>query len=78
MTAEKTSPSPITIVADVHEAVKIQKRMSSGRMALKDALAKTVAEYNKLCSNKKHKIDAGRRSLIWNLQLGMNSTGSNR
>lgn len=69
VTAEKQAPSPISIMADIKEAIAVEKRVmrSGSRFALKDVLAKVVAEYNKLCTMRKHKIDSHRRSLIYNL-----------
>lgn len=72
VTAEKQTPSPISIAADIWEAICAEKR--SGRCGaktpLKDLLSKTVAEYNRMCANKKHRIESQRRSLIYNLSLG--------
>ena len=33
-------------------------------------LGKTVAKYNQLCTNKKHRIESTRRSMVYNLFLG--------
>lgn len=49
--------------------LRLQLRTLGGRMATKDCMSRVIADYNRLCSNKKHKIDAGRRGLIWNLLL---------
>lgn len=72
VTAEKQSPNPISMAADIREAIRAEKQ--SGRAAaktpLKDLLGKVVAEYNRLCTNKKHRIESQRRSLVYNLFLG--------
>ncbi|CAK9093773.1 Uncharacterized protein SCF082_LOCUS44102 [Durusdinium trenchii] len=51
VTAEKTAPSPIGIVADISEAIKIHRRMSSTKIPLKDAMTKVIADYNRLTSD---------------------------
>lgn len=37
---------------------------------LKDCLSKVVASYNKMCTNKKHKVDSAKRALVYNLHFG--------
>ena len=56
-------------MADIKEAISVERRSSQNgqRMALKDLLAKVVAEYNRLCTVKRHRIDSQRRALIYNL-----------
>ena len=39
--------------------------------ALKDLLAKTVGEFNKLCTVKQHRIDTKRKTLLYNLSLAL-------
>ena len=73
MSAEKQHPSPISVMADIKEAVEVEKRISSSsRLALKDVLGKVVAEYNRLCTLKRHKVDSHRRALIYDLLLAEN------
>ena len=44
--------------------------MSSGPVRpLKDLLTRCCAEYNKLCSSKRHRVDSSRKSLIYNMLL---------
>lgn len=37
---------------------------------LKDALGKFVAEYNRVRTNKRHRVDSSKRSLVYNMFLG--------
>lgn len=37
--------------------------------ALKDVLGRCIAEYNKMTTNKKHRIDTDKRKLVQNLTL---------
>ena len=69
-------PSPIAICADIAKAIQIEKSMlkTGGRGTLRDLLSKVVAEYNRLTTVKKHRIDSGRRSLIYNLFLGQENS----
>lgn len=67
-------PSPINIMADIKETIAVEKRLNrNGRGALKDVLGKVIAEYNRFCSNKRHRIDSARRSLIYNLFSNLHS-----
>ena len=71
MTSEKVAPSPVQIVADIRQAIELEKRqLRNGRLALKDALGRVIAEYNKMITAKKHRIDAIKRALIYNMPLG--------
>ena len=70
VTAEKISPSPIGIMADISKAVEMEKKIGRGTTALRDVLGRVVSEYNKMIVNKKHRIDAGRKNLLLNLFLG--------
>ncbi|CAK9097187.1 unnamed protein product [Durusdinium trenchii] len=71
VTSEKLTPSPITIAADINAAIAVERRASrsSSKAALKDLLSRCVADYNKMTTVKKHRIDSSRRSLIYNLLL---------
>ena len=61
-------------MADIKETIAVEKRLNrQGRGALKDILGKVIAEYNKFCSNKRHRIDSTRRSLIYNLFFNLHS-----
>ena len=72
VTSEKIQPSPIVICGDIGSAVASERQsMRNGDKApLKDILTKLVAEYNRMTTSKKHRIDSSRRSLIYNLFLG--------
>ena len=51
-------------------AIEIEKRQSKGaRSSLKDCLNRTIAEYNRSVTVKKHRVDAQRKQLIYNLCL---------
>lgn len=67
VTEEKIQPSPLAITGDISQAINIERRMSRTRTALKDVLNRVVADFNRLTTVKKHRIDAGRKSLIYNL-----------
>ena len=61
-------------MADIKETIAVEKRLNrQGRGALKDILGTVIAEYNKFCSNKRHRIDSTRRSLIYNLFFNLHS-----
>ena len=62
------------IVGALRSAVEIERRLSAGRggasKALRDVLGRCVTEYNKMTSNKRHRIDAARKTLSYNLSPG--------
>ena len=68
------------ILADMKCAIDIEKRQSrGGRASLKDCLNRTIAEYNRSVTVKKHRVDGQRKQLIYNLFLifgGMCATES--
>ena len=72
VTSEKLVPSPLTIVSEIGQAIDVERRMttSRSRAPLKDCLAKVIADFNKMVTIKKHRIDSARRSLCYNLLLG--------
>lgn len=57
-------------MADISEAIKLHRRMAPGKVTLRDAMTKTVAEFNKLVTLRRHRIDSQRKGLIFNLLLG--------
>lgn len=66
-------PSAIDFLSSMKAAVDTERRIASkngGRTALKDLLAKTIAEYNRLVTIKKHRIDGTKKQLIYNMFLG--------
>ena len=71
MCAEKEAPSPLSMMGSISLAIESERQASRGgsRQALRDLLSKVTAEYNRLCSIKRHRIDSARRALIYNLFL---------
>jgi len=57
-------------MADISEALNIERKVGGRKATLKDALSSIVAQYNKLTSKKTHRIDSARRCLIYNLPFG--------
>lgn len=74
VTAEKMAPSPLTIVSDLGKAIEFERKMSTSRhkVPLKDALSRVIADFNRLVTVKKHRVDTARRNLCYNLILGFN------
>ena len=71
VTAEKIEPSPITIMGEINQAIQVEKSfVRGGRAGLRDLLNVTVTNYNKMVTNKRHRIDSGRKALILNLPFG--------
>ena len=72
ITAEKISPSPLDVVGDLGKAMELERKMSTsrGKIPLKDALNKVIADFNKMITLKKHRVDSARRSMCYNLHLG--------
>ena len=71
MTADKQAPSALDYLGTMKEAVAIEKRVAKPGMskALKDVLGRVIAEYNRMCSNKRHRIDTEKKKLVQNLFL---------
>lgn len=71
MTSERQAPSPIQMAAEIAEAIKAEKLAGrcGARSPLKDNLNKVIAEYNKLTTVKRHRIESSRRALIYNMCL---------
>lgn len=75
VTAEKVEPSPITIMADMNQAIKLERVLCrGGRTGTRDLLNKVVSEYNRMVTKKSHRIDSARKALIYNLPLNWLST----
>ena len=71
MTAEKISPSPLTIVAELGNAIDLERKMSAKKhMPLKDALTRVCSQFNHMVTNRKHKIDSSVKAMAYNLILG--------
>ena len=73
MSSEKQAPSALDLLGAISQAISVEKRQAQNQRgsskALKDLLAKTVGEFNKLCTVKQHRIDTKRRTLLYNLSL---------
>lgn len=71
MTSEKIAPSPLDMVADLGKALVLERKMSTrgAKMPLKDALNRVIADYNKLVTLKRHRVDSSRRAMCYNLFL---------
>ena len=72
MTSDKQAPSPLDYLGCFSEAVSLEKRNAGAGASKfsKDVLNRVVAEYNKLCTNVKHKVDSHKKKLISNMLLG--------
>ena len=57
------------ILADIGKAVEIEKKLGRGKSTLRDVLGRVVSDFNKMTTRKAHRIDSGRKSLIYNLLL---------
>ena len=76
VTSEKLTPWPLTIVSDIGQAIDLERKMNTGRakLPLRDALSKVIAEFNKLVTVRRHRVDTARRNLCYNLRLGLQNT----
>lgn len=45
--------------------------MGKDKQPLKDLLSRVAADYNRMCTIKKHRIDTGKRALLYNLSFGL-------
>ena len=75
MSSEKQAPSALDLLGAISQAIAVEKRQAQNQRgsskALKDLLAKTVGEFNKLCTIKQHRIDTKRKTLLYNLSLAL-------
>lgn len=71
VTAEKVVPSPIGVVADIHQAVMIERRSTRNgdKIPLKDVLNSVIAQFNKMTTVKRHRIEKNRKQLVYNMSL---------
>ena len=64
VTSEKQAPSALDLLGSIAKAIDVERRQANSKpgvsKALKDMLSKVVGDFNKLVSNKKHRIDTGR------------------
>lgn len=52
-------------------AIDIERRMGKTKMALKDILSRVIADFNKMVSIKRHRIDGVKKALLYNMSLGI-------
>ena len=73
VTSEKLTPSPLTIVSDFAKAIDLERKLSTSRQTipLKDALNRCIADFHKMVTVKRHRVDSGRRALCYNLIFGL-------
>jgi len=57
--------------ADIQAAINVERRMGKSKASVRDLLNKVCAEYNRLTTIKKHRIDGNRKALLLNLCLSM-------
>ena len=71
VTSDKQIPSALEYFGHFKNAVSIEKRLlkPGASKALRDILNLLVAQYNKMTTNKKHRIDTAKRALIYNMFL---------
>ena len=69
VTSEKQSPSALDYLGSMKGAVELERRATKPgtSKALKDVLGRCIAEYNRMVSNRRHKIDTDKKKLITNL-----------
>lgn len=69
VTAEKMSPSPLSMAGDMEQAVAIERKLfrPGVKTALRDVLGRCIADYNRMTAHRRHKIDSARRAMIYNL-----------
>ena len=68
VSADKQTPSAIDYLGHMKEAVELERRQKS--RPLKDMLSGLVSQYNKMATQKRHRIDAQKKSLVYNMRLG--------
>lgn len=58
-------------MADLKQAMDLERRQAraGARLATKDLLNKTVADYNRLCTLKSHRIDQQKKAMCYNMFL---------
>ena len=49
-------------------AIDLERR-GNPRLALKDGLNRVCAAFNRMVSNKKHRLDGSKKALVYNLYL---------
>ncbi|CAE7329242.1 unnamed protein product, partial [Symbiodinium sp. CCMP2592] len=66
-TAETQAPSALQYMAEIEQAMKCEKALTTRKVTTRELLSKCIADYNKLITVKKWRIDSGKRKLISNL-----------
>lgn len=71
VTSDKQIPSALEYFGHFKNAVSLEKRLlkPGASKALRDILNLLAAQYNKMTTNKKHRIDTAKRALIYNTFL---------
>lgn len=71
VTADKQMPSALDYLGHFKEALELERRLARPGVskALKDMLNALVATYNKMATNKRHRVDANRKSVTYNMFL---------
>jgi len=62
-------------LASIRAAIDVERRIAtktSSSRALKDLLQKTTADYNRMVTLKRHRIDGPKKSLCYNMFLVSN------
>ena len=79
LTAEKQLPSPLQFLADFRQAISLERWQSKGATRpLKDILAKVSADYNRMCTVKRHRVCSSKKSLIYNMPLSFKGVGTGK
>ena len=71
MTADKQMPSALDYLGHFKEALEIERRLARPGVskAVKDLLNTLVATYNKMTTSKRHRVDANRKAVTYNMFL---------
>ena len=71
-TAEKQRPNALMFLADFKQAICLERRMTKpgGKNSIKDMVRKVSAEYNRICTQKQHRVDSQKQQLVYNMFLG--------
>ena len=59
----------MAMLGEIRSAIYVEKRQTKTRATLKDLLNKVVSSYNKEVTVRRHRLDTGRKSLLYNLCL---------
>lgn len=70
VTSEKQQPSALDLLGAICAAISVERRQGPSK-PLKDMLAKCIGAYNAMVTNRRHRIDTNRKTLLYNLRLGL-------